>query len=409
MQTAPCVLSVRNSSIVQYYDVSCLPIQRNGCKDSLNQNNNSVYKEAMKDLVDTDEIPSNYNDINEFYNDYNELYKLHKWKSEQQKIQLRPLGTLSKNQIRSCKRAIENMVNNVLINFDKKVCYKKQPYLAFVTLTLPVKQRHTDKVFRKMLVRFIENLTQSHKVKHYSWKAEPQKNGNIHFHLLIDRWVHRKIIQRLWNKQLNAYNYIDNYKKIRVAKGLEVKEPPTTKIHSLEKASNTVSYIMKYMTKQEHDKRQILGKIWGCANVTKKLDYPKFYDSEKNFDQILHAIEKDHFKHLVKDDYINVYVGKVFGVISKLYKRTWNAIKRHYNRINELTIEKYEEFSNFVTKKESVPHVDNATQFLEKIASQKYSILQKNKIQNNKDALLRFKEKCISELHLYNPNQTILI
>ena len=441
MQTAPVVLSVRNSSIVQYTDVSCLDIARNGCISSLKQNNNSIYKEAMRDFADTDELPVGYNDVNEFYKEYKGLYDKYKTDSENQKITLRPLGTLSKNQIRSCKRAVENMVNNVLINYKKKVNYKKQPYVAFVTLTLPVKQQHTDKVFRKMLVRFIENLTKTYKVKHYIWKAEPQKNGNIHFHLLIDRWVDKETIQNLWNKQLSNYGYIERYevqmldkgfvyvpfyivkgekiiskkskkqqyKHYLYSKSIGFKNAPTTKIHSLEKVTNTVSYIMKYMTKQEHDKRQILGKIWGCANVTKKLDYPKFYDSEKNFDQVYDAIEKNHFKHLVKDDYINVYVGKVFSVISKYYKRTWNAIKRHYNHLNELTIEKYEEFKEFVSVKESVPHVENATEFLEKLAKSKFETLQRNKILNNKNALLRFKEKCISELHLYNPNQTILL
>jgi hypothetical protein len=409
MQNAPCVLSVRNSSVIQYYDVSCLDINRNGCKASLNQNNNSVYKDAMLDLNDTEVIPQEYEDINHFYSEYEALYNKHKEKSLAQKLFLRPIGTLSANQNRTCKKAVENMVNTVLLNFDKRVNYKDQSYVAFVTLTLPIKQNHTDKVFRKMLVRFIENLTKTYKVKHYIWKAEPQKNGNIHFHLLIDRWIPKEAIQSLWNRQLNTYDYIDNYKRIRTLKGLSANEPPTTKIHSLEKVSNTVSYIMKYMTKQEHEKRQIIGKIWGCANITKRLEYPKFYDSETFFDQVQTLISSKALKHLVKDEFINVYFGKVFKHVAKSYKKTWNAIKKHYNLMNAITVEKLEEIDNFVSVKESVERFDDATEFLQKLASDKAAKYLEIRIQNNKNALLKFKEKCISELHLYNPLQIKLL
>ena len=397
---APCVVSVRNSSIIQYYDVSLLDFNRNGNVKSLNQNNNSVYKDAMMDLVDTEQIPKQYEDINAFYKEYEQLYSLHEKKSKAQNILLKKLGTLSANQMRTCKKAVENMVNTVLLNHDKRIHYKDQPYIAFVTLTLPIKQHHTDKVFRKMLVRFVENLTKTYNVKHYVWKAEPQKNGNIHFHLLIDRWTPKEAIQKLWNKQLETYGYISEYKRIRKIKGLSENNPPSTKIHSLEKVTNTVSYIMKYMTKQEFGKRQIIGKIWGCANITKRLQYPKFYDSEIFFDQVQKLVSKDYLKLLVKDDYINVFVGKVFKYLSIYYKKTWNAVKKHYNHFNTLTSKKLDKIADLKPIKQSLSN-EMATDFFNKIKKEKEYL-------SNLKALQQFKKKTISEYHFTNPLQTKL-
>ncbi len=43
----------------------------------------------------------------------------------------------------------------------------------------------------------MDNMKKSYQVDYYVWKAEPQKNGNIHFHILMDRWVDYKDINRI--------------------------------------------------------------------------------------------------------------------------------------------------------------------------------------------------------------------
>lgn len=85
---------------------------------------------------------------------------------------------------------------------------------TFVTLTLPARQDHDDNfIKRNLLNRFLITLKLQHKVEHYFWRAEPQRNGNIHFHILADRWVHWRAIRHIWNRILDEYGYIDRYRQ----------------------------------------------------------------------------------------------------------------------------------------------------------------------------------------------------
>lgn len=374
--SAPSVVSIRNSTIIQHFDTSCIDFDRKGNVNALKQNLDSPYKEKISDLSKSEILPKEFENINDYYTAYDREYFKHKFHLLSTNIELKELGTLSNNQMRTVRKAVENMVNTVLLNHDKRVHFKDQPNLTFVTLTLPIEQKHTDKVFRKLLVRFIENLIKTYQVKHYVWKAEPQKNGNIHFHLIIDRWVAKEKIQNLWNRQLDTIGYIDafaqkrkkegfiyrsffyrkgvkilskltekeQYKNYLYNKSIGFRNPPTVKIQGISKAINKVAYVLKYMTKPEFDKRQIIGKIWGCANITKKLEYPRFYDSEVFYDEVRNLVYTERFNHLVKDEYINVYVGKVFGDIAKYCKKTWLAIKHHYNLMNQYTTQSFKDF-----------------------------------------------------------------
>ncbi|MBS9768401.1 MAG: hypothetical protein KGV44_12815 [Flavobacteriaceae bacterium] len=327
MQIPTCAV-VKNGSIAIYKDFSFLEYSRNGKVECLRQKNNSVYKDALKQLKKYEEIPQKFADIKEFVTAHEKLYNLHKWKSEMQNIQLKDFGTMSKLQVKNCRKVIENLINTVLFNYDKSKSYKEQKFVTFVTLTLPMSQLHSDTVFRRLQTRFIENLQKTYNVDYYVWKAEAQQNGNIHFHLLIDRFVDKTVIQNLWNSQLDKYGYIDRFEKKHGHRN-----PPTTKIHGLVKIKNTVSYIMKYMTKVEKGKRPIVGQLWGCSNSVKKLDYPKFLDFDKEFDEILKLIEDKDIKHVFSDDYFSFYVGNMFKKSKEKFKNLWSSIKRFYKHI----------------------------------------------------------------------------
>lgn len=340
MRTVPCVLQVRNNLIVQYYDTSMLDFQRNGNKTALKQNNTSPYKETLKQLDKVEELTGNFRTIREFANSYKKLYNNHSNELKKQHITAKSLGVMSKSQVRSCRKAVENMISTILLSYNKKLPKEDQQFLAFVTLTLPVQQRHTDKVLRKSLFRFIDNLSKTYGVIHYIWKAEAQKNGNIHFHLLIDKSIPKEKIQFLWNKQLNKLGYIDEYK----SQFPERKSPPTTDIHGLKSVKNTVNYILKYMTKNEKEKRPIIGKLWGCSNLTKRLTYPTFYDNQNFFYHLAKLIRSKDVKCVVKDEYFSVFSGKIYEKVRSFSKTTWYEIVRHYKKIAKYTKETYQSF-----------------------------------------------------------------
>ncbi|WP_143592008.1 rolling circle replication-associated protein [Tenacibaculum holothuriorum] len=379
-----------------------MDFKRNPNKDALKQNSNSVYKDALKKMTNIEEIPVKFDDVSEYVKSCKHFYDLHKDKSAKQNIQLKEFGTMSKAQIKNARKCIENMVATVLMNYDKNISYKEQSYLSFLTLTLPVKQRHTDKVFRKLLIRLIENLTKTYEVKHYVWRAEPQENGNIHFHVLLDRFVDKDKVNTLWCKQLNKLGYVDFYKQRKNTD----KEPPAANILSLKKVKNTVNYLLKYMTKPEKDKRPIMGQIWGAANITKKLEYPKFYETEESFNDINQIIRKKHVKCVLSDDYFSVYSGNIFEIVKKLYKKTWSCIKRHYKFIHSLTVDKIEYFKeNPIVRHEKAKEYENATQFTKRISEEQQKVRKLNFIEANKQALKKFKENYLKKYGGFDQNQ----
>lgn len=369
-RTALNCFSVRNNTIVQYYNNSETNINRKGHKASLLQNIETDYKQNFKNLKSVDY----FTDVNHHTRKILDQYNLHK--KEYDKIgvaKLKPLGVMSVAQVKTVRRCLENVVSLVLINYKKNVDIKEQKYLTFVTLTLPSKQVHSDKLIRKLQTRFIENLQKSYQVQHYIWRAETQANGNIHFHILLDRFVNYEDIRRLWNLQLETLGYISRYAEKRIKEGFiykpyyykkgkqynskltkneqkniylqELKDgfknPNSTDIHSLKNVKNSVSYIMKYLTKLEPCKRPVVGALWGAGNITKKLQYPKFYETDVNFNKLKHLLKSGHrdIKCVLKDDYFSVYAGKIYEVLKHSYSSVWRSVKKHYKTSLELTAE----------------------------------------------------------------------
>lgn len=86
--------------------------------------------------------------------------------------------------------------------------------LAFITLTLPSTQKHSDiEIKNKCLNQFLIELRKHYNVENFVWKAELQQNENIHFHLIIDKYVDFQAIRRRWNRIVNKLDYVDAYSK----------------------------------------------------------------------------------------------------------------------------------------------------------------------------------------------------
>ncbi|WP_155810479.1 hypothetical protein [Polaribacter sp. Hel_I_88] len=394
LQTSVNVISVRNNSLVQYRDNSFTKGNTNGTKNTLKQNTKSHYLTNLNNLISID----NFENINEHTSKIQLQYDNHKReillhscsqlaisinnfsKDYNNVTNLKVLGTMSEPQIKKVRRCLETMTSLVLMNYDKRLIPQNQKYLTFVTLTLPTIQKHSDKLLRKCLTRFIENLQKTYNVVHYVWKAETQKNGNIHFHLLTDMWIDKDDVRRLWNKQIENLGYITEYSKNRQKKGFiyhptfnkkgilykhpltkiqqlanynkekqnGFRNPNTTDIHSLKNVQNTTNYLMKYLTKSEPDKRPVIGAIWGASNLTKKLEYPTFYESEIAFDALINLIKSNRLKTVLSTDFFSVHVGKIYDIIKKDYRKLlWNSVKLHFKKLATYTKETYKNFSSF--------------------------------------------------------------
>jgi hypothetical protein len=195
---------------------------------------------------------------------------------------------MSHSSIRKCKKAITYLST---LSYNKnyhnpKLWNNLKFKVAFITLTLPSHQQHSDNFIKKYcLNNFLIEARRKWNVERYVWRAERQQNGNIHFHILVDQFVPHQAIRLVWNSIIARYNYIDEYRKNMLefhANGFNIRydliekwsvtnqkkayyqglkenwsNPNTTDVHSLRLISNVEAYVTKYMTK-ETDKRHEL-------------------------------------------------------------------------------------------------------------------------------------------------------
>ena len=118
---------------------------------------------------------------------------------------------------KSSKRAIRDSINGMYILStprtiklpSNKIIYNYRQ--SFITMTLPSGQIHSDVEIKKCLNNFLTSLRTSIGVSNYVWKAELQKNENIHFHLVIDKYCSYQAIRHYWNKAINTLGYVDRY------------------------------------------------------------------------------------------------------------------------------------------------------------------------------------------------------
>lgn len=179
----------------------------------------------------------------------------------------------------------------------------------FVTVTLPSRQIHSDNFIKKnCLNHLLVSMARKWGVNNYIWRAEAQRNGRIHFHIVTDKYIPYEELTSEWNKIVNKYGYVDRY----VGTLLDPL-PNSTDVHSLRKVKNIGAYLSKYCGKNSKGIiilppvpkstkmpsllrtdvwrfpkkgdmffRSIRGRLWGCSQELSKLCKCKF---EANIEQ----------------------------------------------------------------------------------------------------------------------------
>lgn len=164
--------------------------------------------------------------------------------------------------------------------------------ISFITLTLSSTQVHSDNEIKSQLLnQFIIEARKKWNVKNYIWRAERQKNGNLHFHIITDRFIPWNDVRNVWNRIQNKLGYVDRYReqiKEFHKGGFKVREnllkvwsykkqlkaykegiandfhnPNSTDIHSIKLVTDTKAYMMKYLAKSEQSEN-MKGRLWGC-------------------------------------------------------------------------------------------------------------------------------------------------
>lgn len=179
-------------------------------------------------------------------------------------------GLMTPGARKRLKRAIQLIVATALpktaMNFklNKEFRFK----LNFITLTLPCKQgTHTDKEIKaKVLDVWIKAAKRRFKLGSYIWRAERQKNGNLHFHLVTDCYIPYDQLRDTWNDRLNALGYIDEFEKKHGHR-----HPNSTDVHAIKKVRNLAAYFSKYMAKGERTAEELYRVPWARQIWHEKL------------------------------------------------------------------------------------------------------------------------------------------
>lgn len=185
--------------------------------------------------------------------------------------------------------------------------------ISFITLTLPSKQVHSDIEIKKLLNTFLTHMREKYKMVDYVWKAELQRNDNIHFHITTNVFIQHQVIRQIWNRYLENYGYISayrkkfckmsygEYKKIRLRNasltGATISEesivksfndgrknnwrnPNSTDVKTVFKVDSLSAYLAKYLSKKlkksevspKTQKRlKNFGNIWACSRSLSRL------------------------------------------------------------------------------------------------------------------------------------------
>jgi hypothetical protein len=226
----------------------------------------------------------------------------------------RESNLMSIGSSKKLKKAINWMA---YLSRDKKVFVKEinkrvKFQLSFITLTLPSTQIHTDQEIKKAaLVPFLQWLRDRYNVKKYVWKAEIQKNGNIHFHITMDKFIHYSTLRNQWIRNINSLGYVDRY---REESGKHT--PPCTEIKAVKKVKNIAAYLAAYMSENvnsknkkaaaEYNSRVIGGRLWGVSSYLMKLKGLRIDESMKDFNVIMNFV-RDNARSSFHNDFVHSY------------------------------------------------------------------------------------------------------
>lgn len=253
-------------------------------------------------------------------------------------------GYMSKTTAKHCKEILTCFMESTKqkeIEHKKQKLSGKKPMITFITLTLSSKQMHDDNfIKRNMLGSFLISLKNHCDVKSYFWRAEPQKNGNIHFHIIVDRYIRHEFIRSEWNKIQERYGYIQEFEKKH-----KHKNPNSTDIHALKSINNSVGYVCKYCCKKgdENNERKIQGRIWGCSDnirnlkvyecVLQEVDNRLLIDENLEMIETIKKIEKNEKSiKIIYTDFGKVLCSRlsIMSIIKKTNEKISKEMENYY-------------------------------------------------------------------------------
>lgn len=229
-------------------------------------------------------------------------------------------GTMSKKTRKDIRHKLTNYYDSMFVMGNK---WRKRNSLhhTIVTLTLPSEQMHSDnELKRDCLMRFIEEAKRKHGIQFYYWVAEKQKKGNIHFHILIDKFISHTWVRSAWNKEIEKLGYIDAFEKVH-----NHRNPNSTDIETIKNLSKSSMYVTKYTSKVNQQggiEGRLHGESDGLKNF-KNLAIPLHQEWQEILDEMVEYNVLETFT----SDYVTMYTGEVMKVLELKIPYLFNRIQ----------------------------------------------------------------------------------
>lgn len=219
-------------------------------------------------------------------------------------------GKLSPTSKRKLRKILDNWITSVYyyrwskhINYDNNL-----PFIVAVTLTLPACNKIDDyKVKKRLLSVFFSTLVRHHKVRQYFWKAEKTKQEIIHFHCLIDRFVHYNYINTIWNNILYRNGLLSEYYK-----EYGNYNPPSTRIEKIRSKTKAISYFIKYALKDDEN-GNVSGRIYGMSDDLRNIRNLALIITYDIADS-LNRFGINRAKAAIKEKYYSYYRAEIYNI-----------------------------------------------------------------------------------------------
>lgn len=159
--------------------------------------------------------------------------------------------------------------------------------LGFLTLTVPGKVVDPNGI-HPYFKRFLDWLR--YRKSLYVWKAEYQERGQIHYHLIINQYIHFHDLRYYWNKLMREAGQLAEY-----AKAHGHFNAPSIDIRAVRNDKTLSNYLLKYLLKDNKlPANGHLKKWWGASAALQ----------ENRFEYEMGGAESDQI-HTSKDIYID--------------------------------------------------------------------------------------------------------
>lgn len=235
-------------------------------------------------------------------------------------------GEMSDQTRKKVKRIVESWISAITIGTGQARMARRNlsKYVTFVTLTLSAKQEHTDQELKRELLNyFLINASRQFKVGEYIWVSEKQKNGNIHFHIIFDKFIHWKRVRRLWNLSQERLGYVSKFEKKHGHRN-----PNSTDIHALRKIKNVTGYICKYLTK-EANAHKVEGRLWATTRTLARAQYFRSV-ADSRCVAALKFLENCGSCKVVVLEYCTFILGDIYELLKSKEFPLWQEIVQHH-------------------------------------------------------------------------------